>query len=110
MKLPILRGTLDVLILRALSQSPMHGYELITWLERRSGSLLDLEDSALYQALHRMEERRHVVAEWGVSEANRRARYYRIAPAGRAWLRAETAKWLRYSVVVTRMLTEADTA
>ncbi len=88
----------------------MHGYELITWLERRSDRVLELEDSALYQALHRMEERRLVIAEWGVSENNRRARYYRIAAEGRRQLQAETGRWLKYAALVTRILTEPDAA
>jgi PadR family transcriptional regulator PadR len=105
MAMPVMRGTLDVLILRALMASVKHGYELITWLEAQSEGRLDLQDSALYQALHRLEERRHVTAHWGVSEANRRARYYCITPAGRAWLRDETALWVSYSHLVTAILT-----
>ena len=72
--LPVVKGTLDVLVLKALSWAPMHGFEVTTWLEDRSGGSLDVEDSALYQAFYRLEERSYVSAEWGVTENNRRAR------------------------------------
>jgi PadR family transcriptional regulator PadR len=87
----LLKGTLDVLVLKALSWGPMHGFEITSWLEERSGGRLEVEDPALIQALHRMEERELLVAEWGVTENNRRARYYRLTPKGRAHLRAESA-------------------
>ncbi|MBA2245050.1 MAG: PadR family transcriptional regulator [Gemmatimonadetes bacterium] len=103
----LVKGTLDVLVLKALSWSPMHGFEITCWLEERSGGDLELRDSALYQALYRMEERGLVEAEWGVTENNRRARYYRITPAGRAHLTTETAKFLRYAQTVTGILTGA---
>ncbi|CAN5891213.1 MAG: PadR family transcriptional regulator [Gemmatimonadota bacterium] len=103
----LVKGTLDVLVLKALSWSPMHGFEITCWLEERSGGALELRDSALYQALYRMEERGLVEAEWGVTENNRRARYYRITPAGRAHLTTETAKFLRYAQTVTGILTGA---
>jgi PadR family transcriptional regulator, regulatory protein PadR len=102
--LPLVKGTLDVLVLKALALNPMHGFEVTSWLESRSGGSLEVEDSALYQALYRMEERGLVQAEWGVTENNRRARYYRITPAGRAHLKAETARWLRYTQLVTGIL------
>ena len=105
--LPVVKGTLDLLVLRALSWAPMHGFEITAWLEERSGGALAVEDSALYQALHRMEDRGLVRAEWGVTENKRRARYYRVTAAGRAHLRAETARWLEYSETVTGILTVA---
>ncbi len=105
--LDLLKGTLDVLVLKTLSWTPMHGFEITTWLEERSGGRLAIDDSALYQALHRMEERGLIEAEWGVTGNNRRARYYKVTPAGRAFLRAETARWLRYSETVTDILTVA---
>ena len=107
-QLPLVKGTLDVLVLRALAWGPMHGFEITTWLEERSGGTLDVDDSALYQALHRMEERGLITAEWGVTENNRRARYYNVTTAGRAHLRAETARWLRYSQMVSGILTAAN--
>ena len=103
--LPVVKGTLDVLVLKALSWSPMHGFEVTTWLEDRSGGALDVEDSALYQAFYRLEARSLVSAEWGVTENNRKARYYRITAAGRAHLRAQTAQWIRYAATVSDILT-----
>lgn len=104
--LPVLKGTLDVLVLKALSWAPMHGFELTTWLEARSGQRLALEDAALYQALYRMEKRGLVTAEWGITEHQRRARYYRMTAAGRAHLAERTSEWLRYADTVTTILTE----
>ena len=105
--LPVVKGTLDVLVLKALSWAPMHGFEITSWLEERSDGSLEIDDSALYQALYRMAERGLVEAEWGVTENNRRARYYRSTAAGRAHLRAETSRWLRYAATVTGILTVA---
>lgn len=95
--LPLVKGTLDILVLKALTWTPMHGFEITTWLEERSGGGLDVNDSALYQALIRMEERGLVEAEWGVTENNRRARYYRVTEAGRAHLTEESERLLRYA-------------
>ena len=103
--LPIVKGTVDSLVLKALSWMPMHGFEITRWVEARSRNALDVRDSALYQALHRLEERDLVVAEWGVTENNQRARYYRITKPGRAHLAAETAQWVRYAKTVTDILT-----
>jgi transcriptional regulator len=105
--LPLVKGTLDILVLKALSWTPMHGFEITQWVEARSGGALDVRDSALYQALHRIEERGLVSAEWGVTENNQRARYYRLTKAGRARLAAETAQWVRYASTVTDILTSA---
>ena len=104
-QLPVLRGTLDVLVLRALSWGPMHGFEITTWLEERSAQMLEIVDSALYQALARLEARGMIEGEWGVTENNRRARYYALTVAGRAHLEAETANWVRYAGTVTDILT-----
>lgn len=112
-KLPVLKGTLDVLVLRALSWSPMHGFEIVTWLERAANSSLDFDDSALYQAVYRLEEKGLLAAEWGVTENNRRARYYKLTAAGRAHLRTETKNWVQYADTVTEILTatkDADAA
>ena len=103
--LPIVKGTLDVLVLKALAWGPMHGFDITEWLEERSGGSLGIDDSALYQALHRMEERGLVKAEWGLSENNRKARYYQSTPEGKARLREETARWVRYAAIVTDILT-----
>ena len=105
--LPVVKGTLDVLVLRALQSAPMHGFEITSWLEERSSNSLEVEDSAVYQALYRMEERELIAAEWGVTENQRQARYYKITPQGRAHLKAQTAQWLRYSETVTAILTVA---
>ena len=105
--LPLVKGTLDVLVLKALSWTPMHGFEITQWLEGRSGGALGVQDSALYQALHRLEARGLAAAEWGVTANNQRARYYRLTDAGRAHLAAETAQWVRYAETVTGILTAA---
>ena len=103
--LPLLKGTLDALVLKALSWTPMHGFEVTRWLEATSGGAIGVQDSALYQALYRLEERGHVTASWGVTENNQRARYYSLTKAGRAHLAAETAHWVRYAATVTGILT-----
>lgn len=105
--LPLLKGTLDTLVLKALSWTPMHGFEITQWLEGRSGGALEVRDNALYQALHRMEERGLVAADWGVTENNQRARYYRLTRAGRTRLAADTAQWVRYATTLTAILTSA---
>jgi transcriptional regulator len=102
--LPLVKGTLDVLVLKALSWTPMHGFEITTWLEEQSGGGLEVNDSALYQALYRMEERGLVKAQWGVTENNRRARYYRITPAGTAYLTHESRRFLQYARTVSEIL------
>ena len=102
--LPVLRGNLEVLVLKALSTGPMHGYAITDWLEQRAGGQLDLLDSALYQALYRLEARRLIKPAWGVTEKNRRARFYHLTDAGRAELRTETARWTRYSRMVSGIL------
>ena len=104
-QLPLVKGTLDVLVLRALSWAPMHAFEITTWLEERTRGALGIDDSALYQALQRMEERAWIFTEWGITENNRRARYYSLTRAGRAHLASETKRWVRYADIVTAVLT-----
>ncbi|MFI5311830.1 MAG: PadR family transcriptional regulator, partial [Gemmatimonadales bacterium] len=87
----LIKGTLDVLVLKALSWGPMHGFEITRWLADRSSGQFEIENAALLQALHRLEERRALTGEWGVTENARRARYYSLTASGRALLRAETA-------------------
>jgi transcriptional regulator len=103
--LPLLKGTLDLLVLKTLSWGPMHGYGIAVWLESRSGGAVAVEDSALYQALHRLEGRRYVKAEWGVTENNRRARYYELTRAGRIQLGVEQRAWERAAAAVNGVLT-----
>jgi PadR family transcriptional regulator, regulatory protein PadR len=102
--LPMLRGTLDVLVLKALSWGPMHSPEIIAWLEDRSGGRLNLDDSAFLQAFHRMEERGLLASTWGTTANNRRARYYRLTLKGRAHLKAETAKVTEYAETLAAIL------
>lgn len=87
----VLKGTLDVLVLKTLSWGPMHGFEITSWLETRSGGRLGITDAALLQALHRLEARGLLTAEWGVTKNERNARYYKLTPAGRDQLRAESS-------------------
>ena len=103
-RLPVIKGTLDVLVLKALSWTPLHGFEITCWLEDSSGGALEVEDSAIYQALYRLEAKGLIEAEWGTTENNRRARYYGITSAGRAWLRTEADRLIRYSETMTAIL------
>jgi PadR family transcriptional regulator PadR len=100
----LLQGTLGILILKALLAGPAHGYGVARWVEHTTLDVLRLEEGSLYPALRRLEDRGWVSSEWGVSENNRRARFYTITPQGRAHLRAESAQWLRYSSAVTRVI------
>ncbi len=102
--LPLLKGTLDLLVLKALSFEPMHGYGITTWLERCSKGTLEVEDSALYQALHRLEGKKLVEAEWGVTENNRRARYYQMTTKGQQHFAHECLIWERYTSSVSGIL------
>lgn len=106
----LLKGTLDLLVLRTLAWSPMHGYGVTEWIRERTGGVLEVQDAALYQALRRLEARGQVEAEWGVSENNRRARYYRLTPAGRRQLRMETSAWRTYAAAVFNVLEPAPEA
>jgi PadR family transcriptional regulator PadR len=103
----LLQGTLDVLILRTLAWEPMHGYAISRWIRERTGGTLEIEDAPLYKALHRLERAQCVDAEWGVSENNRRARYYRLTTRGRQQLKAESSAWRRYAEAVFRVLEPA---
>ena len=102
--LPLLKGTLDLLIMRALTDAPTHGYGLALWLERGSSGEIIVEDSAIYQALRRLEGRRFVQAEWGLTENNRRARFYQLTEFGRRHLKSEAETWFRYTRWVGEML------
>lgn len=102
--MPLLKGTLDPLVLKTLSWTPMHAFEITSWIEERSDGRVAVDDAALLQALHRMEARRLIIAEWGVTKNGRRARYYRITPAGRAYLRAESARLVDHFDAVVAIL------
>jgi transcriptional regulator len=104
-ELPLLKGTVDMLVLKALSWGSMHGFGISQWLESRTGGSLGLDDSSMYQVLHRLEERGFVDAKWQLTDNNRRARFYKLTNAGRAQLKTQTAIWIRYSEVVTSLLT-----
>jgi PadR family transcriptional regulator, regulatory protein PadR len=92
----LLRGTLDALVLKTLSWGPRHGYAIARWIKHVSSDTLTVEDRALYLALHRLEVRGLVDGEWGLSENNRRAKYYRLTSAGRAELRADASRVVQY--------------
>ena len=106
-ELDLLQGTLDVLVLKTLSWGPTHGYAVSRAIRERSSGTLLVEDAALYQSLHRLERQELLESEWGLSENNRRAKFYAITPAGRARLREETAAWRRYVVAVEGILSPA---
>ena len=103
----LLQGTVDVLILRTLAWEPMHGYAISRWLDTRTEGVLSVDGAALYQALHRLERRKWVVASWGVSENNRKAKFYTLTPAGRAHLRTESLVWTKYAEAVFKVLRPA---
>jgi transcriptional regulator len=100
----ILQGTLDMLVLKTLSWGAMHGYSILAWLRRVTDDELRIEDAALYPALHRMEARGVIESEWGLSENNRKAKYYRLTAAGRRALRAEAESWTRYVRTVGKVM------
>jgi transcriptional regulator len=105
--LPLVQGTLDLLVLRVLASGPMHGYGIATRVRERTDGHLAIEDAALYQALHRLDRQGLVDAEWAPSENNRRARYYTLTAEGRKRLREETANWRRYARAVDALLAGA---
>ena len=102
--LGLLQGTLDLLVLKVLAWGPQHGYGVARWIKEQSADALTVEDRALYLSLHRLEERGLVESEWGISGANRRARYYRLTSAGRRQLRQRIEHWTRYAEAVTRLV------
>jgi transcriptional regulator len=100
----LLQGTLGILILKSLLLGRAHGYAIARWIEDTTADVLTIEEGSLYPALRRLEDRGLVSSEWGLSENNRRARFYQVTAAGRKHLRSEAALWLRYSRAVTRVL------
>jgi PadR family transcriptional regulator len=102
--LDLLRGTLDLLILKTLSWGPMHGHAVASWVGRTTDEALLVEEGALYPALHRLERRGWIESQWGLSDNNRRAKYYQLTAEGRRRLRAEVVNWERYAQAVGRVL------
>lgn len=105
--LDLLQGTLDLLVLRTLAQEQMHGYTVARLIKERSGKVFLVEEGALYPALHRLERKGWIASEWGLSENNRKAKYYQLTAAGRAALRSELAEWQRYTRAVDGVLQPA---
>jgi PadR family transcriptional regulator, regulatory protein PadR len=101
----LLQGTLDILVLKTLGWGPMHGYGIARWIQQVTEDALRLEEGTLYPALYRLENKRLIEAQWGTTENNRRAKYYRITPAGRKQLKTETLAWTRLVDVVGKVLT-----
>jgi len=101
----IVKGTLDLLVLKALDQAEMHGFEITTWIEAKSGGSLEFDESAIYHALYRLEKRGLIEADWGVTANNRRARYYRLLNAGREHLARETEQLVRFTDTMVGILT-----
>jgi PadR family transcriptional regulator PadR len=102
--LDLLYGSLDLLILRSLTHGPMHGYAVSNFIRQRTAGVLEIVDAALYKSLHRLERQDLITGEWGATEENRRAKFYRLTPAGRAALRAETNVWRQYVAAVAQVL------
>jgi PadR family transcriptional regulator, regulatory protein PadR len=103
----LLRDTLDMLILKTLARGAMHGYAIAEFIEQTSEDVLRVEEGALYPALHRLEIRGLLASKWGTSESNRKAKYYRLTPAGRRRLAEETARWGRMATAISRILETA---
>jgi PadR family transcriptional regulator len=102
-----LKGTLDLMILKTLSWGPTHGYGIARWIEECTDDVLQVEEGSLYPALHKMEERGLIVAEWGISDHNRRAKFYRLTAAGKRQLTASHNYWSRFARAVSKVLETA---
>jgi transcriptional regulator len=107
-RVDLLRGTLDLLILRTLLPGPNHGHAIAKHIQRTSEDLLKVETGSLYPAMHRLEAKRWIAASWELSDKGKRARYYRITPAGRRHLEAQQSKWLAMSRAIGLILQPAD--
>ena len=103
----VLKGTLDMLILKALELGPMHGWGVSQRIQQISSGVLNINQGSLYPALYRLEDQGWITSEWGASDANRRARFYQLTPSGRARLRDEAARWRRYGVAVLKLFEPA---
>lgn len=100
----LLHGTLDTLVLKTLSYGPRHGYAVARWIEQKTSEAILVEEGSLYPALYRLEKRGLVQSEWGISELERRAKFYQLTDRGRAALADDTEEWLRFSSAVTAIL------
>ena len=100
----LVKGTLDVMILKALTWGQKHGYSVTRWVTNATDGKLEIAEGALYPALHRLEKRGAVQSEWGLSENNRQARFYSITPVGRSMLRKEVSAWREYVDLLARVL------
>jgi transcriptional regulator len=107
-KSDLLQGTLDVLILKVVALGPIHGYAIAQRLQQMSGAVLQVQQGSLYPALHRLEKRRWLRAEWAPSETGREARYYTLTPLGRKQLDEQRANWNRLSAAITGILNTAE--
>lgn len=105
--LSLLPGTLDALVLKTLSHGPRHGYAIARWLEEATGDALQIEEGSLYPALYRMEKKGWIEADWGLSELNRKVKFYRLTAAGRQQLEVETATWKQFHRAVSKVLLPA---
>src|SRR5687768_8728767 len=103
----LLYGSLDLLILRTLAWAPMHGYGISSFIRQRTTGVLEIVDAALYKSLHRLERQLLIEGEWGVTDENRRAKFYKLTADGRAALRAETAVWREYVAAMNKVLKPA---
>ena len=103
----LLQGTLDMLILKAVSLGPLHGYGILLRIQQISGNKLEIQQGSLYPALYRLEHQGAIASEWGESENNRRAKFYRLTTSGRAMLRTETEKWHRMAGIIGDILRTA---
>ena len=108
--LDLVRGTLDLLVLKTLSWGPMHGLAVTRWIEQTTNEELLIEEGALYPALHRMEEKGWLEAEWGYTERNRKAKFYRLTTRGRKQLASELSRWSRYTNVVGLVISASGPA
>ena len=104
MKVDLLQGTLDMLILKALTRGPMHGYAVVRWIQQTTDDVLRVEEGSLYPALHRLEERRWISSSWGLSDNNRKAKYYKLTALGRKKLAAELSNWERMTEAITKIM------
>jgi transcriptional regulator len=103
----LLQGTLQILILKALLAQATHGYGIARWIEETTDDVLRIEEGSLYPALRRLEDKGYITSDWGLSDNNRRARYYSLTASGRAHLRKEAAAWIRFSAAMSRVMRAA---